>query len=468
MKTGMIGTEFLYHPLTLALFTLVWEFLLREPLLRLVTLFKTTSSRRKLFEYHGTLYITKSFVHIPQATARESDNIIERSIEQRVRGEVQVLVEDPKHGLENLNANLIVIGSPRYNKYAEALQRHFATQFEYVFDLYEGEPVSRFLKILNQYGDEYLSAADLKNRRTREAIDYGILFHARLTNGKRVLWISGIHGSGTLGVYKYLIENPRILIDAPCPAGGSGRSWFFRIKYDDKAPDSFEMIKVIELIDRSNDCPPRRVVRQPKALICDLGNVIMLFDRSKTYRAIGHWLHLPVEEVRSKIQGSGLADRYERGELADHQFYEEVLSLFKAGRKMSFALFKEFWGDIFWPNRRMIDALKVLKLELKLVLLSNTNNLHFTVVAESYGDVLGLFEDRLVLSFREGMTKADRRIFEASIRMAGKEVEAEDCIYVDDRPEYVEMASKIGMKAIQYVSYPQFAYSLRAFGVYVP
>lgn len=460
--------ELLYHPLIIAIFTIIWEVLIREPFLKLFSFLQKKRIRKKLFEFQGDLHITKSFVPLQQQVSRESDNIVEKEIERQIRGPVQVLREGHKHSIEELNSSLIVIGSPKYNKCAELLQRYFSTQFEYVFDLYEGEPVSKVLKIVNQYGDEYISSSDFKGKRTQICVDYGILFHARLKNNKRILWISGIHGPGTLGVYKYLIENPDLLIDGLSREGPSASSWFFRIKYDDKSPDSLKMIDEVELIGSSKTCFPRKTQKKPTVLICDLGNVIMFFDRARTYRAIGHWLGIPFSEVQSRIDQTNIPQRYELGEFSSEEFYGEILSLFKPSKRMNFSIFSEFWGDIFWPNRNMIEALKLSKDELILVLLSNTNELHFTDVDEHYGDVIGLFGDRIVLSYKERMTKTNPRIFEKAIKMAGSNILARDCIYVDDKIEYVNLADNLGMKGILYFSYPQFVYSMREAGIYIP
>jgi len=468
--------ELLYHPLIVALFTILWETILRNPVLKLVLFFNRKRIGRDIFRFHGDLYIAKSFVWDSLSKAsRESDNIIQGCIEEIRAERVEVLDQDPRTSIEDLNHNLIVIGSPKYNKHAELIQRHYASKFEFVWDLYEGEPSSKVLKIINEYGDEYASSSDFKSKRTHADIDYGVLFHARLRNDKRIVWMGGIHAPGTLGVFKYLRNNPEILVkDAP-NSREFASSWFFRVKYDKRIKESLDMVQEVELIDLAPRCQVRSVEAKPKALICDLGNVVMLFDRNRTYRAIGHWLGMPFKEVQSDIEGAKIGndkitDLYERGDLDDSQFYSAISKVLKGSgsRKLSFPLFSEFWSDIFWPNLKMIEALKSVKNELTLVLLSNTNNLHFEDVKKHYRDYVELFDDRIVLSYKERMTKSNPDIFAIARRTAGSSVTPAECIYVDDKSEFVNQANSLGMKGILYFSHPQFVYSMRELGVYVP
>jgi FMN phosphatase YigB (HAD superfamily) len=228
------------------------------------------------------------------------------------------------------------------------------------------------------------------------------------------------------------------------------------------------MIEDVELIGESKICIPRKIKQKPKVLICDFGNVIMLFDRSRTYRAIGHWFRISHKKVATIIEGTTLRQKYEKGELNDKEFYNEVIALFKTSFEMPYELFSEFWGDIFWPNGNVIEALNLLQKEVKLVLLSNTNSLHFANVKEHYGDIVSLFEDRLILSYKEKIAKPDKRIFEKALQVAGADITFSDCIYVDDKVEYVNVANRLGMKGIVFYSYPQFVYSIRELGLYIP
>lgn len=375
--------------------------------------------------------------------------------------------------LEGLNCNLFIIGSPKFNLYAEMVQKEFETQNEFVWDLYQGEPESRILKIVTRHGDEYVATRDLKADIGDSTVDYGIFFHARLDNGKEIFWLAGIHGPATVGVWKEIQSRPEMFAGVSKTKKGEGQTWFFRLTYHiltdhTKEEDTDNIFKIDPL---GSAVAPRRsnTTIPPKAIIFDLGNVLMLFDRSRTYRAIGHWLKQDWKTIRSKIENSSFPRRYESGELNTEEFRVQICGLLKVSeKKLPSNLFAEFWGDIFWANTKMIELVARLHSEKRhaLVLLSNTNELHFEDVQNHFPEVFLPFEPRLVLSFREKTDKSNSEIFTRAIKVAG--VSSHECVYIDDKTENIEMAKKSGMRGLIYFKYPQLVVRLREIGIYTP
>lgn len=461
----------------------VWEIFLRDYILRWWSSLRSSKAWRAAFHPGDAYYVSKSPVesargHELKTSWRDTDVFVEGELVALMPKKVNKLNDDPSIDLNHPAENLIVIGSPRYNMYADRLQRYFDMKQEYVIDSYDSDPAQEILKIVSEYGDEHGSSVDLKTNRPKPNVDYGLLLLAVAKNGKKICWISGIHGEGTIGVMQYLKDHPALLNEALSSKAGTGRSWLLRVEHErrPRQEPSFEIVKNVELVGDPHRCFPRSFERKPKALICDFGNVIMLFDRYQTYRAIGRAVGLPYETVKSRIEGDfpvsaatkpKLRDRYENGELTDHEFYEEVLALFP-GAALAYDAFSEAWSDIFRPNRSMIEALRKLSQEVTLVLLSNTNNLHFSRVSEHYQDVLSMFGDRLVLSYREKVSKPSEEIFRRAIQKAGPHVVAADCVFVDDRTGYVKTATRLGMRGLVYYSHPQFVFWLRRHGLYVP
>lgn len=445
----------------------LWE-ILRVPFFSLSSWIKKRYIWNKLFDSGENLYIASSVIDVPKKSVRVSDKIVEQALLDKLRKSVNIFSEDPGFNINHPDTNLIIIGSPRYNKYAELVQKKIELNYEYVFDSYETEPAKKILKIVSQYGDGYVSSSDLKTDRGKLAIEYGLLFIGRIKNDKKIYWISGIHGAGTIGVFKYFENNVNVFL-RKCPKNGEyGKCWLFRVQYKQNLQESFNMIKDVELIGESQKCAPRQITHKPKGLICDFGNVITLFDRNRTYRAIGHWFGLSHMDVLRKIENTHLRQKYEKGELSDEEFYNQIISLLNVNRKMPYEIFSEFWGDIFWPNRTMIEVLNLLKNEVTLVLLSNTNHLHFNNVKEHYKDIISLFDNRMVLSYEEKMAKPDKKMFEKAVSVAGSDINYRDCIYVDDKVEYVNVARELGMEGIVFYGYPQFVYRMRKLGLYIP
>ncbi len=61
--------------------------------------------------------------------------------------------------------------------------------------------------------------------------------------------------------------------------------------------------------------------------------------------------------------------------------------------------------------------------------------------------MLKLF-DSFILSYEVGKTKPDSTLFEEAIKKAA--TLPDECVYIDDVPEFVETASKLGINGIHF------------------
>jgi HAD superfamily hydrolase (TIGR01509 family) len=102
------------------------------------------------------------------------------------------------------------------------------------------------------------------------------------------------------------------------------------------------------------------------------------------------------------------------------------------------------------------------------VLLSNTNEWHLEEIERKYPEVLQLFDGRVVLSFKEHRAKPSAEVFLKATSLAGAGIAPSDCIYLDDRTDFVETARGLGMHGIVYRSHARFVQELRRHGIYVP
>ncbi len=209
-------------------------------------------------------------------------------------------------------------------------------------------------------------------------------------------------------------------------------------------------------------------VKKPKALVCDLGNVLFYFDRTKTYNALSRFCYKPPEEVQQVIESTDLREQYELGKLTDDQFYRAIIDLFELkDSDLTFDDFSQFWGDIFTANYSLFETLALLRKQLTLVMLSNTNHLHYINIRKSYGNIMSFFfSDRKVLSYIEGMAKPDTSIFEIARKHAN--VDFSECVYIDDIDEYVVTAKSLGMQGIVYKNNDSFVDQLVAMGLALP
>ncbi|MGB9605541.1 MAG: HAD family hydrolase, partial [Bryobacteraceae bacterium] len=175
-----------------------------------------------------------------------------------------------------------------------------------------------------------------------------------------------------------------------------------------------------------------------RAILFDLGQVLVPFDLERGYRALAPYCSYAPQEIRARIAASGLVRPFEEGRIPAAEFVRGISAAL--GLEVSYEQFCELWGSIFLPETLVPESLvEALARRFRLLILSNTNVLHYAMIEQRYG-IVRRFHDR-VLSYEVGALKPDERIYREALRRAG--CEPGECFYVDDIPEYVEAARRL-------------------------
>jgi len=197
-----------------------------------------------------------------------------------------------------------------------------------------------------------------------------------------------------------------------------------------------------------------------KTVIFDLGGVIVPLDFQRGYATIERYCGCPAAEIPKRLRKTDVVVRYETGQLESPQFMEEFSAVL--GLKASHDEFRTLWSSIFLPHTLIPDAfVEDLKGRHRLLLLSNTNPLHFEIIREQY-PILRHF-DHYVLSYRVGAVKPSAKMYEAAIAQAG--CLPEECFFTDDVLPYVEGARSAGIQAVQFQGYEQLRRDMQEHGV---
>ena len=129
---------------------------------------------------------------------------------------------------------------------------------------------------------------------------------------------------------------------------------------------------------------------------------------------------------------------------------------------ISYDTFQSIWSGMFSLNDPVRAVLTNLKRNgYRLILLSNTNELHLDYIRENF-KVIEVFDD-LILSYKLGYSKPHREIFEEALRRANSP--PKDCVYIDDIEEFCKAAEKLGINSIVYRSPEQLIADLKELGV---
>jgi putative hydrolase of the HAD superfamily len=194
----------------------------------------------------------------------------------------------------------------------------------------------------------------------------------------------------------------------------------------------------------------------------DLGKVIVDFDHSRAAREILKVTPLSLEEAMAVLMDGELVSGYETGRLSSQEHYREVCR--RLQMEVSMNKFRELWGSMFLPEPLLSERfLQALKKHYRLMLLSNTNEIHFDFLIEHY-PILKVIEERL-LSYQAGCMKPEARIFELAIDKAC--VAPENIFFTDDRPENIEAAKRAGIQALLFRSEAQLKRDMLSQGMVV-
>jgi len=197
-----------------------------------------------------------------------------------------------------------------------------------------------------------------------------------------------------------------------------------------------------------------------KTVMFDLGKVIVPFDFKRGYERMSELSGIPAAEIPGRIAPTGLVNLFESGGIEPHKFVREISS--HLNFKTSYETFCEIWSSIFLPETLIPEAMvEGIAQNYRLLLLSNTNAIHFEMLRRSY-PILRHFHS-YVLSFEVGAMKPLPAIYRRALELA--ECRPEECFFTDDIGANVEAARAHGIDAVQFESAAQIEAELRQRGV---
>ncbi len=179
-----------------------------------------------------------------------------------------------------------------------------------------------------------------------------------------------------------------------------------------------------------------------KTLIFDFGNVFINLDLED---AMQYALETFEIEVLSE-EMIAFNSFYEQGLISTDEFIEFYLENFP---NLSKDKLIDVWNFMLkdFPNKRL-DFIKDLKesSQYKLILLSNTNELHIDCIKESisfYETFKDCF-DEFYLSHEIHLRKPNKDIFEFILNE--NNLKANECLFIDDNKDNINTANKLKFK----------------------
>jgi putative hydrolase of the HAD superfamily len=196
-----------------------------------------------------------------------------------------------------------------------------------------------------------------------------------------------------------------------------------------------------------------------KAICFDFGNVVGYFSYRKPLERLRRHTDLNDEQILEAIGGE-LQEDYESGRLTSDEFLRRAVEC--CCLRCSAEELAMHYANIFWPNEDVCAMLPKLRGRYRLLLGSNTCDLHARQFKRQFADPLANF-DSLVLSHEIGDRKPKAAFFEHVQRLAG--CPPEECLFIDDLPANIEGAKACGWHGIVYVDASDLRNRMRNLGV---
>jgi putative hydrolase of the HAD superfamily len=187
--------------------------------------------------------------------------------------------------------------------------------------------------------------------------------------------------------------------------------------------------------------------KAPRAVIFDIGRVIIRVDLSRSMGALGKRDGLNHMQVLRELEADPRWLDWQEGRMTPREWHAHL------SKKLSFSYsFEEFctiWNGVLDPAPILPDLLfERLATKCRLALLSNTDPIHVAHIEANY-PLVRHFPAR-VYSCRVGSSKPSPAIYHHALREVG--AIPEEAIFIDDLLENVFGAGSLGINAFHFTS----------------
>ncbi len=203
-----------------------------------------------------------------------------------------------------------------------------------------------------------------------------------------------------------------------------------------------------------------------KAVIFDLGNVLVSFDTMRAVDRISAFTDKKPGEITSRVfQSLALLKSFEEGRISPQDFFSKIKRSLRLS--IGYKAFKPIWNEIFFLTEDNVSTAHIaarLRQEYIVAVISNTNIMHFEHIKKHY-EIFDIFP-HIFTSFEMGLTKPHPRIYAQAMKTLG--VTPPETFYVDDRPDLVAKARSLGIRAFVYQGTAQLKKDLAVCGIEIP
>jgi putative hydrolase of the HAD superfamily len=185
--------------------------------------------------------------------------------------------------------------------------------------------------------------------------------------------------------------------------------------------------------------------KAPRAIIFDIGRVIIRVDLSRSMGALGQRDGLTQAQVLRELETDARWMDWEEGRMTPRDWHAHLAQ--KLGFSYDFEQFRTIWNSVLSPEPILPEQVfERLAAKYRLALLSNTDPLHVAHF-EATHTFARHFPVR-VYSCRVGTRKPSPVIFHHALRELG--AMPDEALFVDDLRENVLAAASLGIHGFQF------------------
>jgi glucose-1-phosphatase len=186
-----------------------------------------------------------------------------------------------------------------------------------------------------------------------------------------------------------------------------------------------------------------------RAIIFDIGRVLVRVDMRRAQAGLAQGLPLSPEELWLAIEKDPRWPDWQEGRISARDWHLHLSQ--RLGIPLNFEQFTAVWNSALDPEPIHPNSLfESLAKRYRLGLLSNTDPLHVAKLESSY-DFFRFFPKAVrTYSCSIGASKPNPLIYREALRAC--KAKAEETVYIDDIPAYVEAARRLGLCGIHFQS----------------
>ncbi len=181
-----------------------------------------------------------------------------------------------------------------------------------------------------------------------------------------------------------------------------------------------------------------------KAIIFDIGNVILFFNNHLVSKRLQALTHLSEEKLFKTVFGFYMEKELDLGKFPADDFLKLVRSKLKL--KTSIPQMHTLFSDIFKENVLISSLIRQLKGKIPLIAISNTNESHFEFIRKHF-PILHLL-DHIIASCEVGVKKPHSGIYFQGLKHVS--AQPQDCLFIDDQEKNITPARMLGFQTHLY------------------